>query len=575
MLFPPLSRALLLVVLLHDLRMVVVARKPAHILALLVDDYGWANAGWHVQGTPAAEEVRTPNMNALVKEGIELDRNYAFQLCAPSRAAIQSGRHPLHVNARNDDPIVYNPGDNISGFAGIPRRMTSIAELLKARAGYSTHFFGKWDCGMATKEHTPRGRGYDSSLSYFHHMNNHWTSSFENPNGNTNFFPACQKLLPNYRPVDLWIANDTYEGPAWGINNTLNCNPGDFDLCSAEQACPPYPGFPISQRSGCRYEDEVFLEALLAVIDEHDLAKPFFGFWAPHVAHSPLQVPKAYYDRFVHVQDWRRRRYLAMVSFIDTAVGQVIARLKARFMYENLLIVMSSDNGGPIYAKGAAGASNYPLRGGKGSNFEGGIRVNGFVSGGLVPPRMRSRMLPGLTTVWDWYATFAEVAGIPSVHDARAVAAGLPDVDSISQWPYWSGSTATPTRRELVIGDAGGARGVILDAGPRGLWKYLVGQVPMDALQGPSFPNASTGEFPSQHCGSGGCVWRLDEDPHELHDVASKVEPSLLQVWEAKRREAHATFFDPKRGLADAASCTTAVQQHGGCWGPWVDVPLE
>ena len=68
--------------------------------------------------------------------------------------------HGLHSNAA---PEVHNPADPVSGFAGIPRNMTGVAEIMKG-AGYSTHMIGKWDTGMATPQHTPWGRGYDTTL---------------------------------------------------------------------------------------------------------------------------------------------------------------------------------------------------------------------------------------------------------------------------------------------------------------------------------------------------------------------------------------------------------------------------
>ena len=74
--------------------------------------------------------------------------------------------------------------------------MTGVAEVMK-RAGYKTHFAGKWDCGMATPRHTPRGRGYDTSLHYFHHMEDYWQNWFQNGNGATNFWPQCQAKYPN------------------------------------------------------------------------------------------------------------------------------------------------------------------------------------------------------------------------------------------------------------------------------------------------------------------------------------------------------------------------------------------
>jgi arylsulfatase A-like enzyme len=95
-------------------------------------------------------------MNALVKEGIEMDRHYVYKYCSPTRTAIQSGRNPYHVNPLNAAPEIYNPADPVSGMAAMPRNMTGMAMKMSA-GGYKTHMFGKWDVGMATPDHTPHG----------------------------------------------------------------------------------------------------------------------------------------------------------------------------------------------------------------------------------------------------------------------------------------------------------------------------------------------------------------------------------------------------------------------------------
>ena len=132
------------------------AAKQPHIVMVLWDDYGWADAGWHRNYTapggeflPATPEVATPHLDALVREGIELDRHYVYKYCSPSRSALQSGRNPYHVNPLNAEPTISNPDDPVSGFQGVPRNMTGLATKLAA-AGYRTAGFGKWDAGMAT-----------------------------------------------------------------------------------------------------------------------------------------------------------------------------------------------------------------------------------------------------------------------------------------------------------------------------------------------------------------------------------------------------------------------------------------
>jgi arylsulfatase B len=174
----------------------VTGSKP-HIIMHLVDDWGWANAGWH-QPTPNPE-VRTPRMDALVAQGIELDRAYAYQFCSPSRCSLQSGRNPLHVNTENDDLSIHNPADPVSGFSGIPRNMTGMATLMR-QGGYRTHQIGKWDAGWATLDHIPTGRGYDTSFGYAHHFNDYFDETESGGNG----------------PVDLWDTNN----PAFGMNSS-------------------------------------------------------------------------------------------------------------------------------------------------------------------------------------------------------------------------------------------------------------------------------------------------------------------------------------------------------------------
>jgi arylsulfatase A-like enzyme len=111
-----------------------------HLMYLLVDDWGHADVGYH---RPGFNETVTPNIDALVAAGVELNQAYVHKYCSPTRSSIQSGRLPYHVNVLNDDMAIWNPNDPVSGFAGIPRNMTTIAMHLQG-AGYKTHMAGKW-----------------------------------------------------------------------------------------------------------------------------------------------------------------------------------------------------------------------------------------------------------------------------------------------------------------------------------------------------------------------------------------------------------------------------------------------
>ena len=134
-----------------------------------------------------------------------------------------------------------------------------------------------------------------------------------------------------------------------------------------------------AQGPECHYEDTIFAQYVLDTIAAHNASEPMFYSWCPHIVHAPLEAPTAALNRFNFMggvakgkQEYWRQLYMSMVSVMDTAIGQVVDRLKAKAMYNDTLIVFSADNGGPIYWSGIGGANNWPLRGGKGSNWEGG-----------------------------------------------------------------------------------------------------------------------------------------------------------------------------------------------------------
>jgi len=267
---------------------------------------------------------------------------------------------------------------------------------------------------------------------------------------------SCTPLERGNIPLDLWFAEEgAEEGPAAkaGFGNPVR-------LCTTED---PYPPADPEGEGPCIYEDLLFSRRATTVIQRHADTRPqdpFFLFYSPHAVHEPLQVPKHWYDRFPDVDHERRRRYRAMVSFLDDAVGNITDTLQSNTgMWEKTVLVFASDNGGPIYRYGSPGANNHPLRGGKASNWEGGIRVNSFVSGGMVPAKMRGKKLDGLVALWDWYATFASLAGVDPT-DESAARLGLPPVDSVSVAAYVMGTASQSPRRSFMLGAPDGWRDI-------------------------------------------------------------------------------------------------------------------
>ena len=109
------------------------------------------------------------------------------------------------------------------------------------------------------------------------------------------------------------------------------------------------------------YEDATLVQHVVALIEGHEPAEPMFLFWAPHVIHTPLQVPPAFFHKFDFIAatdkpTHERQIYHAMVNFADTMIGNVTDAFKRKGMWESTLMVMSTDNGGPIYDDGGGRA---------------------------------------------------------------------------------------------------------------------------------------------------------------------------------------------------------------------------
>ena len=322
------------------------------------------------------------------------------------------------------------------------------------------------------------------------------------------------------------------------------------------------------------YQDDLFISRVEEVIANASKTPdtPLFLFWAPHAPHDPYEVPAAQLAKFAAVDVERRRYYAAMVNYLDGNFARLEAALKAAGRWDNTLIVTSSDNGGPVDA--VRGGNNFPLRGGKASNWEGGIRANAFVFGGALDPTLAGTSTDQLTAIEDWWTTFALLGGA-NTSDPAAAAAGLPPVDGLDlRGLLLPGGNRTSPRRQVVIGDAanedmaGGSTmvgGVLRADG----WKYLVGRVGNPYWQGPLFPNRSTYPEGSLDCGKG-CLFNVFTDPHETSEV-SAAHPALVAELAAEVARLQATVWSPDRGADDGLACSVAMGAGGGFWGPFLD----
>ena len=179
---------------------------PPNIVMVVVDDWGWANVGYHSENP---DEVKTPNIDALAAEGIKLDRYYAPRMCGPGRNSMFSGRNPIHNSYINGPmgTIPNSPESDLLGnsFDGTPLGMTLFPKKLQD-AGYYTAFYGKWDLGQATNLHFPYARGFDGALRFQSFTIEPWAYR-ANPPFTPNF-GLCNNTFPNeffnYNYLDMF-----------------------------------------------------------------------------------------------------------------------------------------------------------------------------------------------------------------------------------------------------------------------------------------------------------------------------------------------------------------------------------
>ena len=399
--------------------------KP-NILFILADDLGWGNVGWH---QPNNTEIITPYMNKLaMNEGLILNRHYVHYLCCPTRSSFQSGRLPCHVVQETKLSMCDS---------GMPENMTGIGYKMK-EAGFQTHIVGKWDTGWETMNKIPTAklRGYDTSYVYLEAANDYFTQR------------GADNCLNNYNIsniTDLWSNGK----PMMDVNESI-------------------------------YEEYLFMDRINYLIDNNFTGNgndgseidPFFLVYTPHLVHAPQQIPKEYLmeygndesecsnlDTYVYpgynnsngngVNYKCRSIYESMVTMLDSIVYNITTKLKETGLWDNTLVIFSTDNGGPLQLPCCSG-NNYPLRGGKATPWEGGIRGTAFITGGYLPNNRRGSIENGIIHISDWYVTFCEIFGVNKT-DIIGNKHGLPSVDGYNVFDLIMGINSTSPHENIPL----------------------------------------------------------------------------------------------------------------------------
>ncbi|XP_049808943.1 arylsulfatase B-like [Schistocerca nitens] len=364
---------------------VVSAAQPLerpHIVFILADDLGWNDVGFH-----GSDEIPTPNIDALAYHGVILNSHYVQPLCTPSRAALLTGKYPLHTGMQHLVILEPEPW-------GLPLNETLLPQRLRG-LGYATHAVGKWHLGFYQREYTPTYRGFDSHFGFWNGFQDYYDHTVQ-----ASFSP--------------------FKG---------------YDMRR---------GLEVDYDSAGRYSTDAFSEEAERVIARHDASRPLFLYLAhlaPHAANpaQPLQPPPRPLPDLRHIGDPARRAYAAMVWRLDESVGRVVSALERRGLLENSLLVFASDNGAATSGVHANHGSNWPLRGMKGTPWEGGVRGVAAVWS----PRLKPRVSRQLMHITDWMPTLYSAAG----GDVRS----LGRLDGVDMWPsLLRGGTSSPRRHVLI-----------------------------------------------------------------------------------------------------------------------------
>ena len=393
--------------------------KP-NVLIFLADDLGWHDVGFH------GSEIRTPNVDRLVSQGMRFDRAYSFPVCSPTRSGLMTGRSPMRLG------VAYTVIRPWSSY-GVPVEERFMPQAFHD-AGYQTSITGKWHLGHAYKKFLPRARGFDHTYGHV--------------NGAIDYFTHERDGGLDWNRDGVSLREDGY--------STF--------LLGAET---------------------------IRLIKQRDRARPFFHYLPFNAPHAPLQAPPDYIDRYANIKDERRRRYAAMTEAMDTTVGKVLAALDEEGIADDTLVLFFSDNGGPI----AQGATNTPLRAGKATAFEGGIRVPAVMRwpGHLKAGSSSQQVM----TIMDYFPTLAGAAGVKP-------GATLP-LDGKNLWPSIAAGKVEP-RDDIYF--AVESNNAMRFAVHRREWK-LVREVPHKGGEARNY------------------LFRIEEDPTEKNDVADK-NPKLV-----------------------------------------------
>lgn len=385
--------------------------ETKNIVIFFVDDMGWTDLG-----CTGSDFYETPHIDALAKEGTRFTSGYAAcTVCSPSRAALMTGQSPARLRVTDfipGHPFVNTPLIIPDWTKVLKDEHLTLPEMLKEH-GYVSAHLGKWHLayrdGYKTggedppdPDNYPKGHGFNINVG------------------------GCEKGAP---PSYFW---------PYGRGKTLEEKKKNtiYDTL-------PKDDTPDAEREGEYLTDRLAAEAETLLDQFAEEGKPFLMNFSFYNVHTPLMgrpdLVAKYEKKLTENPDSKHTnvKYAAMVESVDEAVGRVVAKLQAHEMWEETLIIFTSDNGG---LKPQA-TDNSPIRQGKGGIYEGGVRVPLIIR--LPDSGAKDALCHKPAITMDLVPTIFEAIGKPIPEAAAKVQ------DGVSLLPLLRNPTAEWTREDL------------------------------------------------------------------------------------------------------------------------------
>ncbi|MGB3145101.1 MAG: arylsulfatase [Maribacter sp.] len=385
-------------------------QKP-NIIYILADDLGYGELGAYGQ-----EKIKTPHIDALAKSGMLFTQHYtSAPVCAPARYMLLTGKHAGNAYIRGNDEWnergdVWNytamaKDSTLEGQRPIPVNTLLFPKKLQEK-GYATGMVGKWGLGAPHTPAIPTNMGFGFFFGY-----------------------NCQRQAHTYYPLHLYHNENRVH-----LNNDTIAPSTKFPEGTDANDPKSYAPYSLTD-----YTPNLMFDQIIRFISEKK-EEPFFMYWATPIPHNPIQAPQRWVDFYVKKfgkespylgeqgyfpHQHPRAGYAAMISYLDENVGKLVAHLKEEGIYENTLIIFSSDNG-VTYSGGTDGVffnSSGPFGEvygkGKGFVYEGGIRVPMIASWpGHISPGTKTGHI---SAQYDVFATLADLVGFEKPKDTDGI----------------------------------------------------------------------------------------------------------------------------------------------------------